>query len=94
MELDMYMILKDEKPWSGTSQETFVKVYYDEGKAIQIAKGACTAEANRFYEYEEGYYQNEDLSLTERRNLAKDLADKEWIKRWKVKPITFKEEQN
>lgn len=94
MNKELHIILKDGKPWSGASQETFAKVYYDEGKAIQIAKSACTAEANRFYEYEEGYYQNEELSLTERRKLAKDLADKEWIKRWKVKPMILKEEQN
>ncbi|MFJ8528587.1 hypothetical protein [Bacillus sp. NPDC094106] len=92
--MEMYIILKNGKPWSGVSQDAFAKIYYDKKKALQIAKSACTAEANRYYEYGEGYYQNEELSSTERRKLAKDLANKEWIKRWEVKPMILKEEQN
>lgn len=88
--MNLYIIIKDGKPFNGSNmkKDTFVKAYYDETIAEKIAKSFCTAQANAYYEYGQGYYDNEELDLQERRKLAKELAEIE-MGRWDVIEVSI-----
>jgi hypothetical protein len=88
--MKLYIITKDGLPYNGSKQkeETFVKAYYDRKLAEKTAKGFCTADANTYYRYGDGYYQTETLKQQERNELAKKLAKQE-LTRWSVIVVNF-----
>lgn len=83
--MKLYIISKDGIPYnnSKSKEDTFVKAYFDEEVARRIAKSFCTAEANAYYRYGQGYHDNQDKSVKERNEMSKKLAS-EWLKRWDV----------
>lgn len=88
--LKLFIITKDGEPYnhSNLKKETFVKAYYDKKVADKTAKGFCSAEANTYYRYGDGYYANENKNSLERKEMAKKLAEKE-MDRWDVIEITL-----
>lgn len=86
--MKMYIIYKDGEPYCASwTKENFVKAYFDEKQATQIAKAFCSTDARK--EIDEKYPWH-SIDHKERQKKTKELSKQLFEQRWKIKEFVTK----